>query len=171
MRIAFSLLLLFFSCVCGYSADFSPLMFAKSMDKTFYSTKGAAFRVSYSSLKVGKYAKIMNVSVPSQIELNNLSVTAFVRNVTDKELNLAKTRVPFGISGRPFALTLQGNENSVKFVSDYAMLTAINSIILKGGVRVVVGKKSVNIGDEATLTLKGRMLYLSFADQKMAFKF
>ena len=170
MRIV-SILSFFVMSVCGVYADLPSGMFAGSMDRTFYSSKGAVFHIKYTSLKVAKYTKIMNVSVPSQIELHNLSVVANAVNITDSELNLAKAKVPFSISATPFLFSLNGKSKTVKFMSDTALLTPINTILLKGAVRVVVGQKSLNIGEEASLELKGRILYLSFSGKKTAFKF
>ncbi len=159
------------SLLCSSGFAFSPLKLANNMDEIFYSKNGAVFRVAYSSMNVGKYSKVIGVDVPTSFILNNLSVVVYVRNITDRELNLANTKLPFEISAKSFALTLQGKEQSVKFVSDSAWLTPINTIILKGGVRVYSNKKSVYIGEKASLMLKGRMLYLSFSGEKMAFKF
>ena len=170
MRIV-SILSFLVMSVCSVYADLPSSMFAGSMDKTLYSSKGAVFHIKYTSLKVEKYAKIMNVSVPSQIALHNLSIVANAVNITDSELNLVKTKVPFSVSAVPFSFSLKGKNKTVKFMSDTALLTPINTILLKGAVRVVVGQKSLNIGDEASLELKGRILYLSFSDKKTAFKF
>ena len=164
----------FFTALCFFCASacawgFAAQMLAGSMDNTFYSSKGAVFSVSYKSLDVLQHATIMKVSVPVKVRLNNLAITAFSKNITQAELDMAQTKLPFTICAAPFSLKIEAKK-SVVFCADTALLTPINTIYLKGNVRLV-GDNAVKIGDEAFLSLSGRSLLLSFSGRKIAFKF
>ena len=145
-------------------------LLTSSMDKTFYSQKGAAFRVVYSSFDVLKYVKLMNVSMPTSFRLNNLSLFVDAKNITDKELALVQTKLPFTLEARPFTLTIQGKSKRLTIKADRAVLTPINTISLQGAVRLI-SAKTVNIGEKADIALQGRMLILSVDNQKLGFKF
>ena len=149
---------------------FSPAMLTGSMDKTFYSQKGVVFRVVYTSFDVTKYAQVMNVKVPSGFRLNDLQIWVTTSNLTSKELSLAQTRIPFSLSASPITLVLQGKNKTVKFKADEAILTPINTILLRDNVRLI-SNKSVGVGDKASLVLDADRLIFSFDTGKIAFKF
>lgn len=153
-----------------YANAFSPSMLTGSMDKTFYSQKGVVFRVVYTSFNVTKYTHVMNVKVPTQFRLNNLQIWVTTPNITKKETALIQTKLPFSITSRPFTLVLRGKSKTVTFKADEATLTPINTISLKGGVRLIANR-TVNIGDSAYLALVDDKLVLTFKDGKIAFKF
>ncbi|MBO5255856.1 MAG: hypothetical protein J6B07_08555, partial [Opitutales bacterium] len=145
-------------------------MLTGSMDKTFYSQKGAVFRVVYTSFDVTKYTKVMNVKVPTQFRLNNLQIWATTPNITKKETVLIQTKLPFSIIASPFTLVLRGKNKTVTFKADEATLTPINTLSLKGGVRLIANK-TVTIGESAYLALEDDKLILTFENGKIAFKF
>ena len=146
-----------------------PELLLGGMDKTFYSSAGPVFRVKYASCDVVESSKIMKVSVPTHMRLNGLGITAFTRNITDAELNLAKTKIPFTLSAAPFSLRLEGRR-TVVISADRAVLTPVNTIYLKGRVRIA-GDNTVPLADEAFLSLSGRTLMLEFSGRKIALKF
>ena len=145
-------------------------LLTSSMDKTFYSQKGAAFRVVYSSFDVVKYARLMNVNVPTSFRLNNLSIFVDAKNITDKELALVQTKLPLSIEATSFTLTIQGKSKRLTIKADKAVLTPINTISLKGRVRLI-STKTVDVGESADISLQGRMLILTVGKQKFGFKF
>lgn len=170
-RILTFFILAFFAGSAFSAPEISPSMFEQSLDRTLYSQRGAALRVCYSSFKVLKYTRVMKLDLPTSFRLYNLRLFVYAQNITDAELAYAKTQVPFSVSASPFTLTIKGKINTLTIKADEAFLTPLNTVSLKGGVRVISDTKTVNVGDTASLELRDRLLYLSFATRKIAFKF
>ena len=168
MRAAvFAMLFLF----AASARAFSPDIFVGSLDETFYSQKGPALRISYSSFDVLAYSKIMGAKVPSSLRLNNLRIFVEASNITDAELSYAKMKAPFNISAKNFSLCINGRKRRLTIASDGASLTPINTVVLHGNVRVFSATGEVKFGQKASLSLEARTLFLDVGDSKIAFKF
>ena len=162
--------LLFALSAARACAAFDVSMFDDRMDKTFLSERGAAFRIAYSAWSVREYAKVFKVAVPKSLEFENLKITVFAANLTERELGYAQTKIPFALSASPFELTIRGRKSAISFRSERAVLTPLNTLVLRGDVRVVAAD-SVPVGSEAMLELDGRNLYLIVGDRRICFKF
>ena len=97
--------LLFALSAARACAAFDVSMFDDRMDKTFLSERGAAFRIAYSAWSVREYAKVFKVAVPKSLEFENLKITVFAANLTERELGYAQTKIPFSLSASPFTIS------------------------------------------------------------------
>ena len=164
---------LLFAFVVFCSAAFvraAPMFPLGAMDRTLYSQKGAALRVCYDSFDIVGRSRVMGADVPTAFRLNGLRIFAEAANLTEAELQYAKTKLPFSLSANGFSLTINGRKTRLTITADSAVLTPLNTVILKGNVKLSTSK-TVSIGARAALSLEGRMLVLQADKTKVGFAF
>lgn len=164
-------LLFVFVVFCSAALSCAAPMFpVGAMDKTLYSQKGAALRICYDSFDVVGHTRVMGADVPTAFRLNGLRIFAEAANITENELLYAKTKLPFSLSANGFSLTINGKKTRLAITADSAVLTPLNTVVLKGNVKLSTAK-TVSIGERAALSLEGRMIVLQADGTKVGFKF
>ncbi len=145
----------------GY--DFAALLNPKNyenVDTVYRNANGKqVFGIAFEKMSIAMGKSAFNIKIPQKVVIKNLSLTVQAKNLTQDELDKTKLPRPLDFEINGLNITVYGKKSVMTITASRARIYKENVIYLSADSVLTIGEKSANLGNGATITLKGRILY------------